>query len=74
MATSKLFAPEMVDNKDIIFTKDSNYQKQKEKEKKNPIFKRNKSKKSKNTVLFLKIIAIFANEPKEVFSEAFLYM
>jgi len=24
--------------------------------------------------LFLKIIAIFANEPKEVFSEAFLYM
>lgn len=28
MATSKLFAPEMVDDKDIIFTKDSNYQKQ----------------------------------------------
>jgi len=24
--------------------------------------------------LFLKIIAIFANEPKEVFSEAILYM
>ena len=46
MATSKLFVPEMVDDKDIIFTKDSNYQKQKEK-KKNPIFKRNKSKKTR---------------------------
>ena len=43
MATSKLFVPEMVDDKDIIFNKDSNYQKQKEKE--NPIFKRNKPKK-----------------------------
>ena len=31
MATSKLFVPEMVDDKDIIFNKDSNYQKQKEK-------------------------------------------
>lgn len=39
MATSKLFIPEMIDDKDIIFNKDSNYQKQKEKEKKNPIFK-----------------------------------
>ena len=47
MATSKLFAPEMVDDKDIIFTKGSNYQKQKEKEKKNPIFKRNKSKETR---------------------------
>ena len=47
MATSKLFVPEIVDDKDIIFTKDSNYQKQKEKEKKNPIFKRNKSKKTR---------------------------
>ena len=45
MATSKLFVPEMVDDKGIIFNKDSNYQKQKEKEKKNPIFKRNKPKK-----------------------------
>ena len=45
MATSKLFVPEMVDDKDIIFNKDSNYPKQKEKEKKNPIFKRNKPKK-----------------------------
>lgn len=45
MATSKLFIPEMVDDKDIVFNKDSNYQKQKEKEKKNPIFKRNKPKK-----------------------------
>lgn len=35
----------MVDDKDIVFNKDSNYQKQKEKEKKNPIFKRNKPKK-----------------------------
>lgn len=33
MATSKLFIPEMVDDKDIIFNKDSNYQKQKEKQK-----------------------------------------
>lgn len=47
MATSKLFVPEMVDDKDIIFTKDSNYQKQKEKEKKNPIFKKSKSKKTR---------------------------
>lgn len=44
MATSKLFVPEMVDDKDIIFNKDSNYQKQKEKEKKNPIFKRSNAK------------------------------
>lgn len=41
MATSKPFVPEMVDDKDIIFNKDSNYQKQKEKEKKNPIFNKN---------------------------------
>lgn len=34
MATSKLFIPEMVDDKDIIFNKDSNYQKQKEKKEK----------------------------------------
>ena len=47
MATSKLFIPEMVDDKDIIFNKDSNYQKQKEKEKKNPIFKQGKSKKTR---------------------------
>ena len=45
MATSKLFVPRMVDDEDIIFIKESHYQKQKEKEKKNPIFKRNKSKK-----------------------------
>lgn len=44
MATSKLFIPEMVDDKDIIFNKDSNYHKQKEKEKKNPIFKRSNAK------------------------------
>lgn len=44
MATSKLFIPEMVDDKDIIFNKDNNYHKQKKQEKKNPIFKRNKPK------------------------------
>lgn len=44
MATSKLFIPEMVDDKDIIFNKDSNYHKQKKQEKKNPIFKRSNAK------------------------------
>lgn len=51
MATSKLFVPEMVDDKDIIFNKDSNYQKQKEKEKKilfsNETNLKNKEKKTK---------------------------
>lgn len=47
MATSKLFIPEMVDDKDIIFNKDNNYHKQKKQEKKNPIFKHNKSKKTR---------------------------
>lgn len=46
MATSKLFVPEMVDDKSIIFNKDSNYQKQKEKKKKNPIFNKNPRKSS----------------------------
>ena len=47
MATSKLFIPEMVDDKDIIFNKDSNYHKQKKQEKKNPILKKSKSKKTR---------------------------
>ena len=39
---SKYFIPELIENEDIIFNKDSDYQKQKKKEKKNPIFKRKK--------------------------------
>lgn len=39
---SKHFIPELIEDEDIIFNKDSDYQKQKKKEKKNPIFKRNK--------------------------------
>ena len=42
---SKHFIPELIEDEDIIFNKDSDYLKQKKKEKKNPIFKRNKSKK-----------------------------
>nr|UVY45071.1 MAG: hypothetical protein [Bacteriophage sp.]DAG76311.1 MAG TPA: hypothetical protein [Caudoviricetes sp.] len=42
---SRLFIPELIEDEDIIFNKDSEYHKQKKKEKKNPIFKRNKSKK-----------------------------
>lgn len=34
-----------VEDEDIIFNKDSDYHKQRKKEKKNPIFKRNHSKK-----------------------------
>lgn len=37
------FIPELIEDEDIIFNKDSEYHKQKKKEKKNPIFKRNKS-------------------------------
>lgn len=36
------FIPELIEDEDIIFNKDSDYLKQKKKEKKNPIFKRNK--------------------------------
>lgn len=39
---SGYFIPELIEDEDIIFNKDSDYQKQKKKEKKNPIFKRNK--------------------------------
>lgn len=41
---SGYFILELIEDEDIIFNKDSDYQKQKKKEKKNPIFKRNKSK------------------------------
>ena len=40
----EFFIPELIEDEDIIFNKDSDYHKQKKKEKKNPIFKRNKSK------------------------------
>lgn len=41
----KFFIPELIEDEDIIFNKDSEYHKQKKKEKKNPIFKRNKPQK-----------------------------
>ena len=40
----KYFITELIEDEDIIFNKDSDYLKQTKKEKKNPIFKRNKSK------------------------------
>lgn len=39
------FIRELIEDEDIIFNKDSDYHKQRKKEKKNPIFKRNNSKK-----------------------------
>lgn len=39
------FIVELIENEDIIFNKNSEYHKRKKKEKKNPIFKRNKPKK-----------------------------
>jgi hypothetical protein len=44
MIADKYFIPELIEDEDIIFNKDSEYHKQKKKEKKNPIFKRNKPK------------------------------
>lgn len=38
------FIRELIEDEDVIFNKDSDYHKQKKKEKKNPIFKRNKPK------------------------------
>ena len=38
------FIIELIEDEDIIFNKDSDYQKQKKKEKKNPIFKRSNPK------------------------------
>lgn len=43
--SSIYFIPELIEDEDIIFSKDSEYHKQIKKEKKNPIFKRNKPKK-----------------------------
>ena len=37
--TSEYFIPELIEDEDIIFNKDSEYHKQKKKEKKNPISK-----------------------------------
>lgn len=39
------FIPELIEDEDIIFNKDSNYHKQKKKERHNPVFKRKNSKK-----------------------------
>ena len=38
------FIRELIEDEDIIFNKDSDYHKQKKKEKKNPIFKRSNPK------------------------------
>lgn len=40
----KDFSRILIEDEDVIFSKDSDYHKQKQKEKKNPIFKRNKRK------------------------------
>lgn len=45
MIPDEYFIPELIEDQDIIFNKDSKYHKQKKKEKKSPIFKRNKPKK-----------------------------
>lgn len=45
MIPNKPFIRELIEDEDIIFNKNSDYHKQKKKEKKNPIFKRNNSKK-----------------------------
>lgn len=42
---SGYFIPELIEDEDIIFNKDSDYQKQKKKERHNPVFKRKNSKK-----------------------------
>ena len=42
---SGYFLPELTEDEDIIFNKDSDYHKQRKKEKKTPIFKRKNSKK-----------------------------
>ena len=41
-----MFMPELIEDEDVIFSKDSSYIKQKNKEKKNPIFKRIKNRKN----------------------------
>lgn len=45
MIPDNFFIRELIEYEDVIFNKDSEYHKQKKKEKKNPIFKRNKPKK-----------------------------
>lgn len=45
MIPDDFFIRKLIEDEDIIFSKESEYHKQKKKEKKNPIFKRNKSKK-----------------------------
>lgn len=45
MIPKEPFIRELIEDEDIIFNKDNGYHKQKKKEKKNPIFKRNNSKK-----------------------------
>ena len=45
MIPDGFFIRELIEDEDITFSKDSEYHKQKKKEKKNPIFKRNKPKK-----------------------------
>lgn len=42
MIPDDFFIRELIEDEDIIFSKDSEYHKQKKKEKKNPIFKKNK--------------------------------
>lgn len=44
---AEYFIPELIEDEDIIFNKDSDYQKQKKKEKKNPVFKRNRPQKGR---------------------------
>lgn len=41
MIPDNQFIRELIEDEDIIFNKDSDYHKQRKKEKKNPIFKRN---------------------------------
>lgn len=43
MFDNRQFIPELIEYEDIIFNKDSEYHKQKQKEKRNPIFKKNKT-------------------------------
>lgn len=45
MIPDDFFIRKLIEDEDIIFSKESKYHKQMKKEKKNPIFKRNKSKK-----------------------------
>lgn len=46
MFDNRQFIPELIEDEDIIFNKDSEYHKKKQKEKRNPIFKNNKTKRN----------------------------